>query len=75
MLHVGDKHLNFLLRNCAIGRHWDAEQPLFMAAKMRNLTKIWTRRGKNYMCVCRSESFSGCKWKVGSDEPCWWTCV
>jgi hypothetical protein len=51
MLHVGDEHLNFLLRNCAIGGHWDAEQPLFIAAKMRNMIKIWTGRGKNYMCA------------------------
>jgi hypothetical protein len=51
MLHVGDEHLNFLLRNCPTGRQWDAEQRLFIAAKMRNMTKIWKGRGKNYMCV------------------------
>lgn len=51
MRRVGDGRLNFILRNCAIGRHWDAEQPLSMAAKMRNVIKIWTRRGKNYICV------------------------
>ena len=50
-LQVGDEHLNFLLRNCASGRHWDAEQPLFIVAKMRNLIKTQTGRGKNYMCV------------------------
>jgi uncharacterized protein YfbU (UPF0304 family) len=54
IVNVGNKYLNFLLRNCAIGRHWDAEEPLFIAAKMRNMVAIWTGRGKNYVCVCVS---------------------
>lgn len=65
MLHVRDEHLNFMLRNCAIGRHWDAEQPLFVAAKMRNMINIWTGRGKNYMSVALKVLMGASgKWEV-----------
>jgi len=57
VFHVGDENLNFILRNCAIDLHWDAEQPLFTAAKIRNVIKIqgYCKRNRYFQCCIETK--------------------